>query len=205
MSTQYTVFRCFFHALCMYCARRGAFKSIVSRPLWFLSISISLACWVGVNIDWHLPSHKRYGSSKETCHMGNCIEFEFLHNKTLDCRETGVNTYNHLKTTTKESRREKGLDPPGGGKARRWRCGHHTLTAGFWAGALDPFAPLTRPELLPNCQWLVSSSRLSYSPERFWSLRTPTEHLSHGDATVNAVFQSSSPLATKNEQSNKLL
>ena len=33
MSTQYTVFWCFFHALCMYCAWRGAFKSIVIRIL----------------------------------------------------------------------------------------------------------------------------------------------------------------------------
>ena len=38
MSTQYTVFWCFFHALCMYCARRGACKSILSGSLWFLSM-----------------------------------------------------------------------------------------------------------------------------------------------------------------------
>ena len=38
MSTQYTVFWCFIHALCMYCARRGALKSIVSGSLWFLSM-----------------------------------------------------------------------------------------------------------------------------------------------------------------------
>ena len=38
MSTQYTVFWCFFHALCMYYAWRGAFMSIVSRSLWFLSM-----------------------------------------------------------------------------------------------------------------------------------------------------------------------
>ena len=37
MSTQYTVFWCFFHALCMYCAWRGALLSIVSGSLWFLS------------------------------------------------------------------------------------------------------------------------------------------------------------------------
>ena len=40
MSTQYTVFWCFFHALCMYCARRGAPKSIVSGSLCSLSIRI---------------------------------------------------------------------------------------------------------------------------------------------------------------------
>ena len=33
MSTQYTVFSCFFHALCMYCARRGASRSIISGSL----------------------------------------------------------------------------------------------------------------------------------------------------------------------------
>ena len=38
MSTQYTMFRCFFHALCMHCARRGAPKSIVSGSLCSLSI-----------------------------------------------------------------------------------------------------------------------------------------------------------------------
>ena len=38
MSTQYTVFWCFFQPLCMYCARRGASKSIVSGSLWFLSM-----------------------------------------------------------------------------------------------------------------------------------------------------------------------
>ena len=37
MSTQYTVFWCFFHALCMYCARRGASKSIASGSLCSLS------------------------------------------------------------------------------------------------------------------------------------------------------------------------
>ena len=36
MSTQYTVFWCFFHAVWMDRARRGASKSIVSRSLWFL-------------------------------------------------------------------------------------------------------------------------------------------------------------------------
>ena len=39
MSTQYTAFWCFFHALCMYCAWRDAFKSIVSRSLWFLCMT----------------------------------------------------------------------------------------------------------------------------------------------------------------------
>ena len=38
MSTQYTVFWCFFHVVCMYRARRGASKSIVSGSLCSLSI-----------------------------------------------------------------------------------------------------------------------------------------------------------------------
>ena len=38
MSTQYTVFSCFFNVLCTYCARRGASKSIVSGSLCSLSI-----------------------------------------------------------------------------------------------------------------------------------------------------------------------
>ena len=35
MSTQYAVFWCFIHALCMDCTRRGASKSNMWRSLWF--------------------------------------------------------------------------------------------------------------------------------------------------------------------------
>ena len=59
MSTQCNVFWCFFHALCMYCAWRGAFKSIVSGSLCFLSmgstsrkntVCLLLKCWPpGIN------------------------------------------------------------------------------------------------------------------------------------------------------------
>ena len=38
MSTQYTVFWCFFLALCMCCAKRGQFKFIVSRSWWCLTM-----------------------------------------------------------------------------------------------------------------------------------------------------------------------
>ena len=70
---------------------------------------------------------------------------------------------------------------------------------GSWAGlsrccvftathlsAQDPFASLRRPE-------------------RFWSLPTPTEHISRRDPTVNAVLRSPSTLAPLARQSNKLL
>ena len=43
------------------------------------------------------------------------------------------------------------------------------------------------------------------SPGRFSSLPTPAEHLSHRDATVNAVFRSSGTLASLARQSSKLL
>ena len=50
MLTQHTVFWCFFHALCMYRARRGAFKSIVSGSLCSLSIGSTsrknTVCWL---------------------------------------------------------------------------------------------------------------------------------------------------------------
>ena len=43
------------------------------------------------------------------------------------------------------------------------------------------------------------------SPERFWSLPTPAEHLSRREATVNAVPRSSGTRASLAKQLNKLL
>ena len=42
-------------------------------------------------------------------------------------------------------------------------------------------------------------------PEHFWSLPTPTEHLSRRDPTVHAIRRSSSTLASLAKQFNKLL
>ena len=62
ISTQFSPFWCLFHALCMYCARCGASKSIVSGSLWFLymgstgrknTVCLLLKFWPpGINPEW---------------------------------------------------------------------------------------------------------------------------------------------------------
>ena len=62
-----------------------------------------------------------------------------------------------------------------------------------------------RPRLraLPNLSPQAPFASLR-RPERFWSLPTPTDHLSRRDPTVNAVLRFSGALAPSLDQSNKL-
>ena len=90
MSTQYTAFWCFFYAWCMYRAWRGAFKSIVSGSLWFLSMGFTRRKCLSVaqifdlqisipNCEWnenwlHIGHGKSTGRSRsELLHLQNKI------------------------------------------------------------------------------------------------------------------------------------
>ena len=94
MSTQYTVFWCFFHTFCLYQARRGAFKLISSGSLCSLSMGFTTVkntvclfllefCPPGINPEftmeckliahpiWYMYSKKSFGIITLSCSEGS--------------------------------------------------------------------------------------------------------------------------------------